>query len=149
MVCWSCVFCLGLKDILLVDKSYNEGNFAHNYNDQDVHWGMAASEVNDQIQEIAGQIGVNIKRCNIACTECFDPYIENPDRVYESFPKELDIAGSEMEAFSLLYTAKRLGKKAACMLTVVDAIKQKKGLTSEERRASLLNMIKVALKSLI
>jgi len=140
---------IDLLDTILVDGSYTLGNFALNYDGKDEHYVKADEELNNLLEEKAKEEGIKIVKRNMACTECFDPYIENPDRVYESFPKEFDIAGSEMEAFSLLYTAKRLGKKAACMLTVVDSIKQKKGLTSEERRASLLNMIKVALKSLI
>ena len=145
---------VGLKDILLVDKSYNEGNFAHNYNDQDVHWGMAASEVNDKIQEIAGKIGVNIKRCNIACTECFDPYQPHHAIGYLSrLPQDKHIVGTEMEAFALYYLANKLKKKASCLLSVVDTNYKNKDnsqiVSVEERQNSLNTMIKLALEAAI
>ena len=143
---------VGLKDILLVDKSYNEGNFARNYNDQDIHWGMAASEVNDQIQEVAGQIGVNIKRCNIACTECFDPYQPNRARGYlERMPKGENIVGTEMESFALYYMANLMGKKATCLLSVVDTNYINKSndeiVSVEDRQTALNDMIRLALET--
>ena len=57
------------------------------------------------------------------------------------------IAGAEMESFALFYTAKMLGKNAACLLTVVDSIKEKASLSAEDRQKSLNDMIKLALKT--
>ena len=42
-----------------------------------------------------------------------------------------------------------LGKKAACLLTVVDSIKKKASLSAEDRQKSLNDMIKLALESAI
>ena len=54
----------------------------------------------------------------------------------------------EMEAFALFYIAKMLGKKAACLLTVVDSrFKPNVIVTSEEREKKLDNMIKIALNT--
>ena len=52
-----------------------------------------------------------------------------------------------MESFALLYTAKVLNKKAACILTVSDSNCKKENLTSEQRLFALENMIKLALES--
>ena len=95
---------------------------------------------------------IDCKKVNIACTECFDAYTENPQAYVERLPKEYNIVGSEMESFALFYTAKQLGKKAACLLTVVDSnVKdvENKKLTSEEREQSLNNMIEIALETAI
>ena len=57
-----------------------------------------------------------------------------------------------MESFALLYTAKKLNKKAACLLTVVDInyeSSEKRQLTSEDRETSLNNMIEIALDAAI
>ena len=65
-------------------------------------------------------------------------------------PKGIDKPiASEMEAFSLFYNAKREGKKAACILTVVDVPSDLNGISSEEREKSLNKMIKLALDSAI
>ena len=54
-----------------------------------------------------------------------------------------------MEAFGLFYIANRLGKEAACLMTVVDSIYDEKSLTSEEREQSLNQMITLALDSVL
>lgn len=76
-------------------------------------------------------------------------YIENVDNVINSFPADLNIVGAEMESFALFYTAKMLGKSAACLLTVVDSIKKKASLSAEDRQKSLNDMIKLALDTSI
>lgn len=143
---------VGLKDILLVDKSYNEGNFAYNYNDQKVNWAFAANEINNKIEEISRNIGVNVKRCNIACTECFDPYQPNRAKGYvERMPKGEGIVGTEMESFALFYLANVLGKKATCLLSVVDTNYPTKNndeiVSVEDRQTALNDMIRLALES--
>ena len=55
----------------------------------------------------------------------------------------------EMEAFGLFYLAKKLGRDATCLLTVVDSKDDKRSLTSEEREKSLNKMITLALESVI
>lgn len=138
---------IDLLDTILVDGSYTLGNFALNYNDRDEHFVNADSELNNLIEETAKENSIHIRKENMACTECFDPYIENVDSVLEKFPIDKNIAGAEMESFALFYTAKMLGKKAACLLTVVDSIKKKASLSAEDRQKSLSDMIKLALKT--
>ena len=147
--CGAYVEGVNLLETLLVDGSYTTGNFALNYDGKDEHYIKADEDLNNLLENVASKLDISLKKCNVACQECFDPYVEDVERVINNFPKDLNIVGAEMEAFALLYTAKRLNKKAACMLTVVDSIKEKKGLTHEERQVSLNNMIKVALNTAI
>ena len=135
---------IDLLDTILVNGSYTLGNFARNYNNKDVKFVEADDELN-KIEETALEIGVKIRKENMACTECFDPYIEDVDSVINEFPAEKNIVGAEMESFALFYTAKMLGKKAACLLTVVDSIKKKESLSAEKRQKSLKNMILLSL----
>ena len=65
------------------------------------------------------------------------------------YPKDLPLKAVEMEAFALLYNAKMLNKKAACILTVTDGIYFEEQLTSEQREKSLDNMIELALETAI
>ena len=51
-----------------------------------------------------------------------------------------------MECFALFKTAEFLGKKAACLLTVVDA---NENLTSKQREEDLDDMIEIALESVV
>ena len=138
-----------LLDTILVDGSFTLGNFAKNYNNQDVKFVKADEKLNEIIEKVAMDENIDVKKENIACTECFDPYIENVDNVINSFPADLNIVGAEMESFALFYTAKMLGKSAACLLTVVDSIKKKASLSAEDRQKSLNDMIKLALDTSI
>lgn len=54
-----------------------------------------------------------------------------------------------MECFALFKTAEFLNKKAACLLTVVDANYTKENLTSKEREEDLNDMIEIALESIV
>ena len=145
--CGAYVEDVNLLETVLVNGSYTIGNFALNYDGKDEHFVEADEDLNNKLEKVASKLNISLKKCNVSCQECFDPYVKDVDRVINSFPKDLNIVGAEMEAFALLYTAKKMNKKAACMLTVVDSIKEKKGLTHEERQVSLNNMIKIALNT--
>lgn len=136
---------INLLDTILVDGSYTLGNFARNFTGEDVHFVLGDRGLNKLLEDVSKEKGIVIKKENIACTECFDPYIHNIDNVINLFPKDKKIVGAEMESFALFYTAKVLEKRAACILTVVDSIKNKESLSAIDRQNSLNNMIKIAL----
>lgn len=138
---------IDLLETILVEKSYTEGNFAKNMTGTPEHIAYSDNELNEVLLKKANENNIKIRKENIACTECFDPYIEDIDSLLKRFPKEENIVGAEMEAFSLFYTAKVLKRKAACLLTVVDSVKTKKFVSSESREKSLNDMIKIALEA--
>lgn len=140
---------IDLLETILVDGSYTLGNFAGNLANDKTNFVLADSELNSVIEDVANEDNIPVRKENIACTECFDPYMEDIGFVVEKFPKDMNIVGAEMESFALFYTAKFLGKKAACLLTVVDSIKKNQSLSSEKRQESLNNMIKIALDSVL
>ena len=138
---------LNLFDTLLVDKTYTEGNFAKALHGVDCHIAEADKKINDIIQKKSNEIGIKYVKGNTLCSECFDYYIESIDDLISRFPKDLNIIGAEMEAFALFYTAKYLGKKASCLLTVVDSHAKKQEVSAEAREKSLNDMITLALES--
>ena len=138
---------LDLMDVVLVDNSYNEGNFAYNLTGEECHYIPATESLNKVIEDTAKNINQKYVKANIASTECFDPYLEDPLMYAKRLPKDKNIVGSEMEAFALFYTAKVLNRNAACLLTVVDSNVKKENLTSEQRLKSLNEMIVLALES--
>ncbi len=137
--CGSYVPDLNLLDLVLVNESFTFGNFAENMTGEKCDTVESSREINQLIEKTA----------NVACTEVFDAYMTNPENYVKKLPKEKEITCSEMEAFALLYTAKVLKKRAACLLTVVDSNCKKQTLTSEEREKSLNTMIQLALESAI
>lgn len=140
---------LNLLDLILVDKSYTESNYAYTFDNEKCYIMNADEGINNEILNIAKQENVKLEKGTILCNECFDPYLPDKTKVLERAPKELDIIGSEMESFALFYNAKREGKKAACILTVVDIPNEAKSVSANERQTSLNNMIKLALETAI
>lgn len=138
---------LNIFDVVLVDNTYTEGNFAFTLNNENKHVEEADRYLNEKILEASKKTGIDCKIANMACSEVFDWYVKDFNTIYERLPKELNIQGAEMEAFALFYTAKLLNKKASCLLTVVDSHYYKQNITSEEREKSVNDMIKIALEA--
>ena len=134
-------------DIILVNKSYTEGNFSLAMNNEICHTVDGTLATIDVIKNISKDNNIPIIEGTILCNEYFDPYMEDIQKLFDRLPKELNILGSEMESFALYYTAHVLNKNAACLLTVVDSMFENKSMTPEERQTSLNNMIKLALDS--
>lgn len=140
---------LHLLDLILVDKSYTEGNYALTLDNKDVHIAEASVQINDKIEETAKKININYKKGTTLCSEVFDAYMVDSSKLFERVPKDIKLIGSEMEAFALFYNAKLLGKSASCILTVADDHFHGGVVTSEQREQSLNNMIELALNSAI
>lgn len=140
---------LNIFDTILVDKSYTEGNFAYEWNENDCHLIESSEFLNEIIESTAKEINIPYIKGNTLCSDCFDGYLESIPNLIKRFPKELNIIGAEMEAFALFYMAHHLGRKASCLLTVVDSHYKKQEISSEEREKSLNNMITLALESAI
>ena len=141
---------LELNDIVLVNSTYSESNFAKHFRGIEKHISYPSKDVNEKVMLAAENLRVNVKVENMACTECFEGYTKDIFSLYNRFPKELDIKGSEMEAFALFETAEELGKKAGCILTVADRIGSKSEvLSAVDREKSLNTMNKLGLETLI
>ena len=138
---------LNLLDIILVDKSYTESNYALSFDNKNIHIANASNELNNVIKNVATENSIKYFEGTTLCNECFDPYIPDIKTMLSRVPKDLEISACAMEAFSLFYNAQREGKHAACLLNVVDSLTDKKSLSSEERQTGLNTMIKLALDS--
>lgn len=147
--CGALVNKLNLRDLLLVQKSYTEGNYAYSFDNEPVHIAESSKEINEIIENQAKEDNVECIKVDTLCNDCFDPYLSDKDAISKRAPKDMELAAAEMEAFSLFYNAKRENKKAACLLTVVDVPKEAKGFTAEAREKSLTQMIELALNSIV
>ena len=114
---------LELLDTILVKDSYTKGNFAIALKHVDEHLVKSDNELNESIIKSAEENNIKLVRGNVNC--------------------------NEMESFALFYTAKSLGKKASCLLSVVDSRFKKEEVSTDDRQNSLNDMIKVALDAII
>lgn len=140
---------LKIFDTILIDSVYTEGNFALTANNDNCHIVKATESLNNIILETAKSYNLKLISGNTVCTDCFDLYMTDVNQFLERLPKDFNPIAAEMEAFALMYTAKMLNKKAACLISVVDSKHFENVATPEERQNALNEMITIALNSIL
>lgn len=141
------------KDIKLLDVVLSSGAYCKSYFDElldgvDVDFIQSSDELNRLIMNTAKVRNVSLKYGKTITSDVFDLYCDDEDKFRGNFP-DMNFLSVEMEAFGLFYIAKKLGKEASCLMTVVDSLYDKRSLSSEERETSLNDMITMALESII
>ena len=139
---------LNLFDIVLTSNVYSESNYALTFANEDCHIVSPSEVLNTKIINTSKRLNINLIVGKTLCSDVFDSYAFNYDKCLSRIPKDFSPIAIEMEAFSLLYNAKKLNKNATCLMTVVDSKFSQAHATSEEREKGLDNMIKLALESL-
>lgn len=137
---------LDLYDTILVDSAYSESTFALMQSGDTEKIQYPSPEIYDALKLSAEKLGIEIHEGRVFSSDVFYHEEHTLDNIAE-IVKKYNIVGAEMESFGLFATAKALNKKAACMVTVSDSIAHHKETTSEERRTSLMNMVKIALEA--
>ena len=140
---------LKMFDLVLVDNTYTESNYALSLNNDDCHYISSSKSLNSKIEEVSSVLSIPIVKANTLCGEVFDRYMSDMNKMIDRLPKEYNISGAEMEAFALFYNAKLLNKKASCILTVVDSYFYNENISADARQNSLNQMIKLGLESAI
>ena len=129
-------------DVLLVDKSYSNSTYALNLMDYRGNNIESSNILNNIIKETANNKNININFCNIHNTDTF----YNKD--YSEY-LNYNCVGVEMETYALFANAKLLNKNASAILTVSDNLITKTEISSEEREKSTIEMIELALESIL
>ena len=114
-----------------------EGNFC-----------TSSETLNEKIIQTAKEKNTSLKAGKTITSDVFDVYCDDKELFRSNFPNEKFLS-VEMEAFGLFYVAKKLGKEATCLMTVVDSLFDKRSLSSEDREKSLNDMITLALDSVL
>lgn len=141
------------KDIKLLDVILSEGAYCKTYYPQlldggNVDYVESSNDLNNTIINAAEKNNLILKKGKTITSDVFDLYCDSMDQFHSNFP-DMNFLSVEMEAFALFYNAKKLGREAACLMTVVDSLFDKRSLTVEDREKSLNNMIEMALESII
>lgn len=136
---------LNLYDIVLVDKSYSDSNFAKAYLGIDTNVSNSSIEMNEKIVNTASKINKKVNIGNVYCSECFYSLVKEPSSII----KEYDCLSVEMESYALFHIAKSLNKKASTVLTVSDSLVTKEETTPKEREQGFNDMILLVLESII
>lgn len=142
--CGSYASNLDLGNIILVENSYSESTYAKVQDKENVNMVAASKILNDKIEIKAKELGFNITKGTIHCSDVF--YEED-----ENYKNELlntyGCIACEMESFSLLYNAKKFNKDATEILTVTDNLVTGDRADSSFRQNKVNDMLKLALES--
>lgn len=138
-----------LLDVILSDSSYTLSTYAKVFDGYKENTIEASEELNNKIIKTAKDLNIDIKVGKIITTDVFNPYVDDQKEYENNYENYSDTLASEMEAFALLYLAKKLNKKATTILTVVDSPYDEKVVSSTDREKSLDSAITLALESLI
>ena len=141
------------KNIKVLDVILSSGAYCKSYFDElldgvDIDFIQSSAELNRSIMNTAKERELDLKVGKTITSDVFDLYCDDENKFRNNFP-DMDFLAVEMEAFGLFYIAKKLGREATALMTVVDSLYDKRSLTSEERETSLNNMIEMALESII
>lgn len=131
---------LKVLDTILVDNSYSESTYAKVQNGSTYNIISGSKQLNDKIKNVAKNLDLPLKICNVHSTDVFY-------RDCESEYKEYNCLAVEMEAFALFHNANIFNKKAACLLTVTDTLYSSDKLSAKQRETALNDMIKLALET--
>lgn len=140
---------LKMFDIVLVDGTYTESNYALSMNNEDCHYILSSQNLNKKIDDASKNLSIPYVKANTLCGEAFDRYMTDMNKMIKRLPSTYNISGAEMEAFALFYNAHLLGKQASCLLSVVDSYYYNQKATSKQRQESLDKMILLGLEAAV
>ena len=132
-----------LYDIILASESYSESSYAlvQGYKDNVI---KASQYLNKKIIDTAKKID---KKIHIGCIHSTDVFYGDID-INDLYSNKKCLC-AEMESFALFFNANKLGKNAACILTVSNNLITNEETTSEERQNSFNEMMELALETSI
>ena len=138
-------------DVKILDVVLSTGSYCKSYFDllldgNDVDYIESSSSLNEKIIRTADKENISLKVGKTITSDVFDLYADDINAFRSNFLDD-DFLSVEMEAFGLFYVAKKLGKEASCLMSVVDSLYDNRSLSSKEREESLNQMIELALDS--
>lgn len=132
---------LGLYEVVLATEAYSDSTvFSKHVLEIDSHVMEPSDELNKKIEKSAQNIGIKLTKGRVHSSDIFYSSISLEERI-----KQTQALCVEMESYALFTNAKKLGKNAACLLTISDNLITQEETSSEERQNKFLKMMEVAL----
>lgn len=133
---------INLYDVVIASQAYSESSFAKVALGSDDNILSGSDKLNQELVKSAQSLGYDYHLSPIHSSDVF--YRLNFDD-YKAINEEHGCICVEMESFALFANAKRLGKEAACILTISDNLVTHELTTSEERQVGFNKMMEIAL----
>lgn len=137
---------LKLLDVVAAQAACTDSNFAHQFELNGTFAPIADYKLLSTAVETAKELGIEMTVGNILSSDNFysPDGCDSPDKW-----RDMGVLAIEMESAGLYMTAARAHKRALCLCTISDHIYVPGILTSEERRSSMMQMVKIALDTAV
>lgn len=135
-----------IYDVVLADSAFSESSFAEvafGYKEDVL---LPSKDLNDELIASAKKLEVPL---NLGRIHSSDVFYRDTGVSYEELRENHGVVCVEMESFALFANAKKLDKKAACLLTISDSFVTKEVTSPEERQTAFTKMMEVALDTAI
>lgn len=133
---------LKVYDVVLANSAYSESSFAK------VAFGYEESvlepslTLNASLKASGEKLGIDMNEGRVHSSDVF---YRDSGLTWDQIRDTHGVGCVEMESFALFANAKKLGKHAACLLTISDSFVTHEVTSAEERQNSFTNMMKIAL----
>ncbi|UUD36762.1 purine-nucleoside phosphorylase [Mycoplasmopsis californica] len=132
---------LDLYSTMLVTEAFSDSSaFSELVTGEKTNIAKPSDKLNDKLRASAKALKIKLHEGRVHSSEVF--YASRPLDETIKVTKALAV---EMESYALFINAKKLGKHAACLLTISDNLITHAETTPEERQNSFNDMMKVAL----
>lgn len=133
---------INIYDVIISTSAFSESSYAKVAFNYDENIFEANKELNKLLNDSAKKLGYPVFNEMIHSSDVF--YRSNGD-VLKDVRDKYGCVAVEMESFALFANAKKLNKRAACVLTVSDSLVTHEITSSEERQKSFNRMMEIAL----
>ncbi|APJ38268.1 purine-nucleoside phosphorylase [Mycoplasmopsis pullorum] len=133
---------LGLYEVVLATEAFADSDaFRRLVSGKEGRVVSANSEACDQIRSIANDLNIKLHEGRVHSSDVFYSSVPLEERI-----KESEALCVEMESYALFTNAEKLGKKAACLLTISDNLITHEETSAQERQTAFTKMMEIALR---
>jgi|SRR5690554_1632937 len=136
---------LKLLDLLLVTNTWTESSFAEAHSGSPLSTMAPSTNLTNTIKASAQRLATPLREGTVHTSDVF---YHGPEFSFRNVYQQHQALAVEMEAFALFYTAAKLGREAAALLTVSDSLVSQEALSTEAREKAFTPMIELALDAI-
>lgn len=133
-------------DVVLADSAYSESSFAKVAFGYEEDVLLPSEELNQDLLESAKKLDIPVIEGRIHSSDVF---YRDSGTTWKDLRDNHDVLCVEMESFALFANARKLGKKAACILTISDSFVTEEITSAKERQTAFTKMMEIALDTAI
>jgi len=134
---------VNLYDVVLADSAWSESSFALTAFGYKEDVMLPSVKLNGRLISAAQRLEIPFVLGRIHSSDVF---YRDSGETFEDIFKQTGSVAVEMESFALFANAKKLGKHAACLVTISDSLVTHEATTAEERQNSFTKMMQIALE---